>query len=225
MKLFAYLFAIPFVFAATFSDVDPHAWYAAQVQQATDIGIISGYKDVSGNTTGLFKPENSVTLAEALKIAVIGAGYDYNKYPKPTWEDTMKHWISPYYRIASAEKFGIFVGADEDVNAKATRTEVASIVVDAFFPGQRTEIIQGDYKNPYKDISIQNTYQDGSTGWGWNSFILKLTEDGVLTGDTDSNGKATGYFRPDDLINRAEVVKIVLTARAKYGTPGQSRPK
>lgn len=225
MKFIASFFVIPLALAATFSDVPPGAWYAAHIQQASELGIVSGYKDASGTSLGLFKPADNVTLAEALKMSVESAGYDYEKYAKPEWENNMKHWIAPYYRIATTEGFGIFVGATEDVNAKATRREVASIVVDAFFPGQRTEIIQSDYENPYKDVSIQNTYQDGSTGWGWNSFILKLTEDGVLTGDTDSNGKPTGYFRPDDLINRAEAVKIVLTARSKYGTPGQNRPK
>lgn len=229
MKILA-LF-VPLVLAASFSDVPEDAWFTPYISQASDLGIISGYEDVHGNSLGVFKPSDNVTLAEALKIAVEGSGYDYEKYQKPEWEGDMKHWIAPYYRITTAEGFGIFVGATEDVNAKATRREVASIVFDAFLPEQdRGDFIMsyngppGKFENPYKDIQITNTFQDGTVGWGWNSFIFKLSEDGVVTGDKDVNGNLTGYFRPDDLINRAEVVKMVMTAREKYGTPGASRP-
>ena len=223
-SLLAAFFLIPLASAATFTDVPANVWYSTYVQQAADLGIVSGYKDVSGKELGVFKPESNITLAEALKIAVIGAGYDYTKYPKPIWEGDMKHWIEPYYRITTTEGFGIFVGVTEDVNAKARRFEVARIIIDAFMPGTAVAVMEANYENPYQDISTQITYSDGTTGWGWNSFILKLTQDGVLSGDKDSNDNPTGYFRPDDPINRAEVVKLVMTARAKYGTPGTDRP-
>ncbi len=210
-------------FAAIFSDVPESAWYTPYIHQASDLGIVSGYKNAQGNPLGIFKPSANVTLAEALKIASEGAGYNTRNYPILEWEDTINHWVAPYYRIAIPEGFATFVGANEDVNEKATRLEVAGIIVDAFLPGQRTELFNGTYQNPYKDISTEITLQDGTTLWGWNGLILKLTEDGIVSGDKDAQGNLTGYFRRSDFINRAEMVKIVMSARKKYGMPGLGR--
>lgn len=212
---------IPLQAFASFLDVSANSWYSQYVSDAFDLGIVSGYKDSAGNPTGMFKPENDVTLAEALKIALEAAGYDYNDYPTQPWDSG--HWVMPYYRIALQEGFGIFVGATENVDKSATRLEVASIIIDAFFPGQRVEIMERDYENPYRDVTIQTTTQSGKTGWGWNGFILKLTEDGIFNGDKNANGNPTGYFRPNDPINRAEVVKTVMEARRIYGVTGTNR--
>jgi hypothetical protein len=52
-----------------FGDVSDEAWYAPYVTSLAEWGIVSGYRDASGNTTGQFGPGNSVTVAEVLKMA------------------------------------------------------------------------------------------------------------------------------------------------------------
>lgn len=215
MLLPSTLVALSLVATVAFTDVPRDAWYFDSVQLAADMGIVSGYKDESGQPLGEFRPRNPVTMAEALKIAVEGAGYDYRAYPEIYFGDPNWHWVSPYYRVAMAEHFAFFVGADEHVQNSATRREVARVICDAFFPKQREEIVAGTYDNPYDDIEL----------WGTpDAFILKLTEDGILTGDTDANGNPTGHFRPNDLISRAEMAAVVMRARATYNVPGQGRP-
>ncbi len=64
----------------TFTDVPADAWYATFVRDAAQSGIVSGYTDARGNPTGRFGPSDPVTLGQALKIAVQGAGYDVANY-------------------------------------------------------------------------------------------------------------------------------------------------
>ncbi len=73
------------------------------------------------------------------------------------------------------------------------------------------------------ELSPVHQYDDVSATTQYETSIQALTTGGVVSGDTDINGHATGTFRPTDRINRAEVAKMVMEARAKYGTPGKGR--
>src|SRR5436305_1260930 len=79
----------------TFTDVPPDAWFAAYVQQASDDGIVGGYADAQGNATGTFGPADSVTIEQAIKMAVKAAGYDLTRYA-PVTEDGQDAWFAPY---------------------------------------------------------------------------------------------------------------------------------
>jgi len=205
-----------------FTDVSNGAWYFNYVYDAADLGIVSGYQDAAGNNLDLFGPGDNVTLGQVLKIMVEAAGYNVNNYNKVIEDEA--NWIHPYYRVSIAEDFGIFVGAFEDIEQVANRSSVAMTLIDTFYPGGKLEIMQDtSYQNPFSDVHVQNTYQDGTFSWGANSFILKLAEDGIISGDTDSSGSPLGTFRPTEPINRAEVVKMALKAREVYGTPGVNR--
>jgi hypothetical protein len=59
-----------------FSDVYSDAWYAKYVCFAQDMNLVEGYND------GSFRPANNINFVEALKIVMIGMGYDYEAgYP------------------------------------------------------------------------------------------------------------------------------------------------
>lgn len=66
-----------------FSDVSPRAWYAPYVCAAKNRGIVDGYK---GN---VFKPEDPVNMAEAIKIVV-------NAYGRNIDEPAGQNWYKPY---------------------------------------------------------------------------------------------------------------------------------
>ncbi len=87
--------------------------------------------------------------------------------------------------------------------------------------------------NPYTDIGMKIRldkgsaipWPDASSGYSGDALdfamsgqpfyaILRLTQDGVLTGDTAPDG--TRRFRPLDTLNRAEAVKILLKAKETY---------
>lgn len=196
--------------ALTFTDVSVDAWYATYVQQAAEANIISGYSDSRGQLTGKFGPNKSITMAETLKIAVEGAGYDETMYGSVIDSGVKKHWSTAYLSVAVGENFTI-PNLKIRLDRPATRQEVAAMFTAAF----RVDIENvGPVDGRYNDVKISTPYAVS---------IEALSRDGILMGDTDANGQPTHIFRPQDPINRAEVAKMVIAARAKYGMPGEGR--
>jgi plastocyanin len=191
-----------------FSDVPQSAWFATYVRSAAEAGIVSGYRDNSGKLTGMFGPSNNITIAEALKIAVEGAGYDEQFYASRI-DSGVTHWSSPYVAVAKAERFAV-INARTRLDWPATRADVAAIFTSAF----RVSPFDTTLGERFTDVDAR-TENAGS--------IEALSRDGVVSGDTDIHGKTTGKFRPTQNINRAEVAKMVMNARTAYGVPGNNR--
>lgn len=170
---------------------------------------MTGYDDPQGHRTGRFGPTSPVTVAEALKIAVTAAGYDISVH-KP--EGT--GWLAPYLGVARDEglfPFGALDGPSFD--SRATRGEVAQMLADAFHVKVPTDPIVVVRRGYYADVSSTAAYLYP---------IEALTRDGVVAGDSDSQGRFIGRFRPNDPINRAEVAKMIVTARRVYGIPNRN---
>ncbi|PIR53184.1 hypothetical protein COU76_02405 [Candidatus Peregrinibacteria bacterium CG10_big_fil_rev_8_21_14_0_10_49_10] len=191
-----------------FADVSQSAWFSGYVRSAAEAGIVTGYKDTQGNLKGTFGPSNSITVAESLKIAVEGAGYNNEQYGAVV-NSGVNHWSSSYVSVANAEHFQVFDGRYR-LDVPATRAQVAALFTSAF--GVNTS-----------NVSIDKSYDDVTVNSKYATSIMALTRDGVVSGDTNTSGTITGSFRPDDPINRAEVAKMVMEARAVYGTPGKGR--
>lgn len=191
-----------------FVDVPQSAWFATSVRDAAELGIVNGYKDIYGNMTGTFGPGNSVTVAEALKIASEGAGYSEASYALKVQSGT-DHWASAYVSVGKAEGFPV-IGRGGNIDRPATRAEVAALLASAF----RVDMTNIPTSNRFTDVKADTDFA---------ASIDVLSRDAVVTGDTDASGQPTGTFRPTTPINRAEVVKMVMLSRAVYGTPGTGR--
>lgn len=74
----------------TFTDVASDAWYAPYVRWASNQGLVSGYKDVNGNLTGCFGPEDNLTRAELATILWRNAGCPSAQ--SAGFSDTNQHW-------------------------------------------------------------------------------------------------------------------------------------
>lgn len=196
--------------AVTFYDVPQTAWYASSIQAAAEAGIVNGYKNSLGNLTGRFGPENNVTVAEALKIAVESAGYDAQIYGSLVQSGT-SHWASRYVSVAKSEGFVLGDRLTLRMDMPANRNEVAAMITAAFR-------VDTTSMTP-----VDTRFTDVNTSTPFATSIAILTQDKVASGDTDSNNQPVGTFRPLDHINRAEVVKLAMAARAKYGEPGKGR--
>jgi plastocyanin len=193
----------------TFVDVPQSAWFATYVHDAAEAGIVTGYKDASGKLTGKFGPEKSITVAEALKIASESAGYDESLYGTLITSG-ITHWASAYMSVAKGEHFAILSDRIR-LDTPATRAQVASMFTSAF----RVNVSATPTgTSGFNDVKMDTQYA---------ASIEALAADKIVSGDTDVNNQATGTFRPLDPINRAEVVKIAMGARAKYGQPGKDR--
>lgn len=191
-----------------FIDVPEGAWFSGYVHDATTAGIVSGYKDSDGKLTGRFGPADNVTRGQALKIGVLAAEYDADWYVRAYEHAPSTHWLFPYYTVASAEGFASFYffnkGTDNP-DIPATRAEVAQIIADAF---------KVSLEMPMTD---NRRYRDVNVATSSTLAIEALSRDGIVSGDAD--GDAWASFRPEEPINRAEMVKMAMKARETYGQP------
>jgi len=108
------------VHAATisFSDIQGH-WAESSIKHAVTQGYVNGYTD------GSFRPENSLTRAEFMKMLVAALGLE-------TKTGGSGKWYKPYVDAAIAEgiyKKGDF--ANEAYEKSLTRAEMATVVVRA----------------------------------------------------------------------------------------------
>lgn len=179
-----------------FTDFTGDDWYAPYVNNLAEWEIVSGYKDASGKLTGEYKPQNQVTIAETLKMALGAAQVDIVDCSEGTTSHPQAagHWAERY--VICAENLGVRMMSPVYLAAldrPAARAEVVTILHDAF---------QDDV------LPIYSNFRDTS-GHQFESDIAYAALLGVVGGDTDSNGYPLGTFRPNAAINRAEVAKVV----------------
>ena len=104
---------IPANTTSKFSDTGSH-WANKYIAAAVNAGIINGYPD------GTFKPDNTVTYAEAIKMAVCALGYG------PVIDTTLNPWYTGYIKQASS--IGLTKGAVAVADTGASRGIVAQII-------------------------------------------------------------------------------------------------
>ncbi|MCF7844302.1 MAG: S-layer homology domain-containing protein [Kiritimatiellales bacterium] len=174
-----------------FRDIKEDDWFNSYVASLSEWGIVSGYSDSGGNPTGEFRPGNSVTMAEILKMTSEAA--HINKATCSAGED-IGHWANAY--VQCARKRGVRIIRDAPVSKldqPVSRAEVLVIMHDVF----------GDDVLP-----LFTTFRDVS-GHPYEADVAFAALFGVVNGDTNDIGAELGTFRPDDRINRAEVSKVL----------------
>jgi hypothetical protein len=170
-----------------FKDTDDSEWYTNYVSKAKNRGIISGYKDATGNPLGEFRPANNITIAEILKIALETSGNGQSE-GEPALVAARNHWAKGY--VKKAEELGLNIVSDNvDINRPATRGEVIRIMLEAL--GVKPDPIT---KSDFFDVLVSHVHA---------AYIQYAKDLGIISGDAGTNN-----FRPDDSINRAEASKI-----------------
>lgn len=101
----------------SFPDVAETDWFYPYVKDLSSSGIISGMPD------GTFKPGNTITTGEALKLIIRAVGFD----PQPAVDS---NWASGYLKLAVAKGF-VTQGEIADLNAPITRLQIAQITAKA----------------------------------------------------------------------------------------------
>jgi murein DD-endopeptidase MepM/ murein hydrolase activator NlpD len=108
-----------------FADTDSKAWYARYIAAAQKEQVVKGYP---GN---LFKPANSVTKAEFVKMLVQAAGYNGENYQplKENFADVKKgDWYYGYVGLAKDKNLLDTSSNLFHPNQSMTRAEVAQIL-------------------------------------------------------------------------------------------------
>lgn len=187
------------VFGAGYTDVKQGNWAFDAVNAMSEKAIVKGYPD------GSFKPGNTVTYGEFIKMALVaGTGQDAGNA-------SSGHWAMNYYNKALELKY--FTAADiskSQIGDRITRDDMALIISS----------ILGDMKIENYD-EIQKGITDVKYETKHEYDITKSYAAGILTGYTDST------FRPDKTLSRAESATVIyrLVDESKREIPGGNEEK
>ena len=168
----------------TFSDVSGDSWRFSAVSGAYEYGFMEG------KGAGLFDPDGSLTIAEAIKLAVmLYRGYHFY----PPFFDVGEPWYDPYVTFALENV--LITGTYKNYDAAATRADFAVILAGALPAEALTPI------NKIADGAIPDVWEYYSYG----PAVYRLYRAGILSGSDE-----TGTFYPGRTITRAEAAAIVL---------------
>lgn len=184
------LLSVSTVQAMSFTDVPKGAWYDDAVDQFSDAGYI--FTD-----TDLFRPNEDATRAEFIKLIVELNGGILSGPNEMSFTDVEKNtWYFGYFEDAAVEGW---VRGDGNCygekpcyvrpHASISRAEAATLIVRSFDlspTGQAGQFVDND-----------------SNEW-YAKAIQTAADHCVLAGDD-----ATGTVRPNDNMNRAEMVVML----------------
>ena len=167
----------------TFKDIPSGAWYAQEVKNTYELGLMQGTSDTA------FAPEDNVTLAQAITVASRVCAI-YNGEEIPAAEGA---WYKMY--VDYAAKKGFWKTSEDDTtdyNRPATRLEVASLFADS---------LPDAYYSVKNDVTLIPDMVGVTEGY---DKILKLYRAGFVLGKDD-----IGSFFPNKNIKRAEMSAII----------------
>lgn len=173
----------------SFKDTKKTDWFHDHVDKLREHGVISGYAN------GNFGPQDPVTRGQMMKIACKTTGLATDSFKKtsafPDVDDK-----NPFLNcIHAATQQGWVSGYDNGKfgsDDKVTRAQAAKIIVKAF----ELDLIKPD-KAAFPDVK--------TTDWFY-PYVETLVYHKIL------NGYPDGTFKPDKILNRAEISKITVKA-------------
>ncbi|RGX00272.1 IdeS/Mac family cysteine endopeptidase [Paraclostridium sordellii] len=165
-------------------DISGH-WAKKEINQFISSGYVNGYED------GTFRPDNSITRAEFVKLVNKYFGFN-NKEDIKFSDINTNDW---YYKdICIASKSGYINGYEDKTfkpNKTITREEVSKILIT----------IKNKQDNVYDKL---NKYADKNKVSNWaKPYVEGAIEQGYLKGDD------LGLLNPTNNITRAESVTIL----------------
>lgn len=170
----------------SFPDVSESAWYYDVVS------ILGGANVISGDETGTFRPDASITRAEFAKLVVSAFSLKGSDSEESLRDLPSDAWYTPYIKIAADA--GIMLG-DEDGNFRPMDNIVRQ---DAAVIIYRVADLIG---NPYIGFKDFNDRDDISL-YAW-SAVGALHQNGIISGMGD------GCFAPHSNITRAQAAQLL----------------
>ncbi|PIZ75321.1 hypothetical protein COY05_04270 [Candidatus Peregrinibacteria bacterium CG_4_10_14_0_2_um_filter_38_24] len=143
-----------------FSDTDDTAWYAPYVEKAYSENWVQGYTD------GTFKPSQTITKAEALKILGEVQNWEMSAVTKAPFLDTKTtDWFTPYIAFAKENELLETTGKLVFPNQEMSRAKISETVYRTIIKNISTQPIETqpttqsnlDF-SPVKFSQIPSTY-------------------------------------------------------------------
>lgn len=171
-----------------FTDVPPEQWAYNYISDLACMGIVSGYSDAT------FRPQNSTTRGQLVKMVVLSEGWTILNPATPTFSDVGQDHT--FYRyIETAYAHGVISGYADNTfrpDTFVSRSQVAKMLVLA-----RNWDLRVDTPAALCDVRPDN--------WAW-SYIQVAIAHGMFTGYGD------GCFYPDTFATRAQLAKVLVLA-------------
>lgn len=171
----------------TFSDVN--GWEKEYVYYLAERNILNGKGD------GLFKPADSITRAEFVKILAVVSGDDITKYSGSSFSDvSASAWYAPY--VEWGYRNGIIKGSNGKFmpSAQITRQDMA-VMISNFSKYMGKVIPSMEAAKTFEDSSRISDYAKDA--------VASLQKAGIISGDV--NGK----FLPKSSATRAQAAKMI----------------
>ncbi|CEO35601.1 glucan endo-1 [[Clostridium] sordellii] len=166
------------------NDISQH-WAKKEINQFISSGYVNGYED------GTFRPDNSITRAEFVKLVNKYFGFN-NKEDIKFSDINTNDWY--YNDICIASKSGYINGYEDKTfkpNKTITREEVSKILIS----------IKNKQDNVYDKL---NKYPDKNKISNWaKPYVEGAIEQGYLKGND------LGFLNPTNNITRAESITIL----------------
>jgi len=184
-----------------FKDIKDH-WAKNYIEALYRRGIVKGKDD------GIFAPNDRLTRAEFIKIALKAAGIE-----PPNADDVLKApfrdspldaWYTPY--LAKAKELELVKGYSDNSfkpSKLINRAEAIKILISAFkfdITPKKDEVPASQAKN-FKDLTPSQ--------WFYNSIDFALRHQ-LVDGPRGTNGAILKIFGPDQPIIRAEMAKLTM---------------
>ena len=177
------LFFVPDDFP--FYDVDSNDWFYEPVKSAWQNDLIDGV------TARYFKPERSLTVAQAVKLAA--ALHQKQSVGFVTLQNGGAHWYDNYvnYAVANGLIESVYQSKSaEDMNKAVTRAEFVHILAKLLSTGA---------------INTVNSIPDVKSGDAYADEIFAFYRAGILTGSD-----CLGTFHPESSLKRSEAAAILV---------------
>lgn len=183
-----------------FEDTDDDEWFFAYADILKEEACIEGFVNEDGTLTGEFRPGDDVLFGDSLKFVL---SCTLGEEAQPIEEDD--HWAVGWALTLQAEYSDFlneeFLARVEDAiqnqdefNEGLNRAEIIAFILDIL----EIEVPEAT-ESPFEDLSTEHPYFDE---------VVHASELGLISGDEE---EAT--VRPDDIPNRAEMVKIIILAK------------
>lgn len=194
--------AVPTAYAESthkvnYKDLKATNWAYDSVSSMSEKGIIKGYPD------GSFKPNNTVTYGEFIKMVIVAStNKDIGNSKKGNWSK------SYYDKAVELKYFGNTDIKEEKLNSKIPRNNMSIIIsgaIDYMAGGKVTYGANngdGTSKENLAEI-VYNNLNDISEKTLNVDTIIKVYASGIINGYEDNT------FRPNNTLTRAESATII----------------
>jgi hypothetical protein len=184
-----------------FPDLPDSHWASKYISELYQLGIMQGYN-------GEFRPDQFITRAELLKIALLGFNIHIIDFaPENPFSDVnIEDWAAPYLYTAKMLKYieGYADGRYKP-NENINRAEALKIVLSIL--KNKNEEIEKSLDNLPKDTNYAYFEDNPKTAW-FAKLVAFASQNEIVTGYPDK------LFHPEKNITRAEAAKIIILIKA-----------